>query len=196
MTSYSRYFTVEDIQNIKDGTKTKQLQTSTCDEQETWGKEEFVYKNSSTSLHSEEMDDMSLPEEEVVLKTDSPQSLPWQPFDFLQSNNAYTCKETTSEEEEENIINNNSRKWCRCVEESEETSDVNSNERTSTKFHNIVQAASKPETEVKSEITCTNCQPEIREKSRKRKRIIELWMKFFGSSSSTESSDSYCASDI
>lgn len=196
MSSYSRYFTSKDFENFKETSKRNILQNSTLQEKGNNTVREDVFENSSTTQKPDcvEMDSIMMAEQNNG-DTDSSLDNSSQLLSYSLSNSSCRYAQNVSKD-----ANNNLTKWCRChveQEEQERTFSEGIQDGSATaaneKLSLDVQALGREENVFKSEVKCESCNLEIRENQRRRKRIIELWMKFFGSSSSTESCDSYCS---
>jgi len=189
MTSYSRYFTPDDFEKFF--IERKMLQNSTPHENDiiVCTEQEDVNKNTSTSekLNCVEMESITLTEQDASLgqKNDYPlnNSTP-QSLSFSSSNTSYNFEKKFSED-----IHHNLKKWCRCFIEQKPAFHEDDTAVTSSSL----AVDEREESVFKSEIKCERCQLEIHEKQRRKQHIIKLWMNFFGSSSSTESCDSYCS---
>jgi len=201
MTPYSRYFSLEDIQHLKEE-KAKKLQTSARQQNALSPKESqsgvcIKYPTQKTFSESG-IDGREYNGDEVLAhKIEFPNCLSFQKKSELQLSGSDTVHVHETENCNEGFtMNNEARNWCRCFEQKEPTtSSAHSNacSSTTTKPPNISKVMSLEE-DIPTKIKCKYCRLEIREEHRRKERIIELWMQFFGSRSSAETDAQYCSS--
>lgn len=186
---------MEDIQNLKDGSRRKNLAPTHENKPTTRESNTVVYKNSSTSFQGLGIEEAN--KETVVDEHETQASETSLRAKTLLMPKSADIGQIIDGGKIDEAKESSAIVWCCCFEQKNtHLLDTYSLENASRRSHpdKTSDDIAAIEDDFETEVKCKTCHLEIREPERRRERIIELWMDFFGSSQPSSGNLQYCSS--